>query len=302
MNRKNLVLQYFQKKQLLTVTNASYAKHITDLFLWMIQADDVENDMTKSFPVKTTGTAEIISKQSGIIAGIEEITYLLKHHTKLSCTPHVEDGAQVSKGQIILTLTGNSRELLGFERTLLNILGRMSGIATFTHNLHNPSLAATRKTPWMLLDKKAVAIGGGLTHRLSLSDFALIKDTHLALLKKETLEDVVKKMVAMDLFFEIEVQTIDEAFVVTKTFEETRTQLQPLLVMAIMLDNVVPKTAATFVKKIQKNPVYPYIIIEASGEITKKNLPVWEKTGVDVLSMGSLTHSAPTFNFSMTIV
>ncbi len=294
--RRILVEKYFQKKHLLTISNPSYAKQLSDLFLWMIKADDVKNDMTISLPVKKTGTAEIICKQNGIIAGTEEITYLVKKYTKLSIKTHVADGTKVSRGKSILTLTGNSRELLGFERALLNIIGRMSGIATFTHTLNNAALAATRKTPWMSLDKKAVAIGGGLTHRLSLSDFPLIKENHLALLH-ESVEETVKRMVAMNVFFEIEVRTIDEAFIVVKTFSEAKKS--PEFIMAIMLDNVTPRTAALFVKEMQKNPGYSHMLIEASGEITEKNLPLWGKTGVDVLSLGSLTHSAPTFNVSM---
>ncbi len=299
MSRITLVEKYFQKKQLLAITNTSYAKHLTDLFLWITKADDVENDKTVvNLPLKKAGTARIISKQNGIIAGIEEITYLLKQHTKLLSITSVADGMQVSKDQSILTLIGSSRELLGFERTILNIVGRMSGIATFTHNLHNQSLAATRKTPWMFLDKKAVAIGGGLTHRPALSDFVLIKNNHLALVK-ESVEETVKRMIATGIFFEIEVRTLKEAFIVIKTFEEAKKP--PSLIMAIMLDNFTPKTATMFVREMQKNPLYQNILIEASGEITKKNLPVWEKTGVDVLSMGSLTHSVPTFNLSMII-
>lgn len=315
MDRKSQVEHYFQKKKLLTTTNKSYANHITDLFSWMVQADATDVTAT-NLSISKEGTASIISKQSGVIAGIEEACYLLRSKTKLTAVPKVTDGAVIAKGDIILTIQGSNRELLSYERVILNILGRMSGIATFTSNhvsiaqksKNHPQLGATRKTPWMFLDKKAVAVGGGLTHRLNQSDFVLVKDTHLDILKKQAqqsssedlLFDVVKRMLATSSFFEIEVKTVSQAHRVFDVFQQSK-QKKNGLIFAMMLDNFELKSAQKLVREIKKQTIYKNILIEASGEITEKNLLLWAKTGVDLLSMGVLTHSCPTFNLSMII-
>ena len=294
MERKLLVKKYFQRSNKLTLDNPTYRRQVVELFHWMLKADEASQDVSKILQITKNATATVLSKQNGVIAGIDEIVYLLTQYSKLTVV-WVNKRKNVKKSEKILEVKGTINELLLFERVILNILGRMSGIATLTHSLHNFSVSATRKTPWMLFDKKAVAVGGGLTHRLSLSDFVLIKDNHLELLKR----DAIKKMIAKGRFFEIEVQTLNQAYSMIKMFEDTKNAQS--FVFAIMLDNFTPKTATEFVKQIQKNPIYQNIIIEASGEITKKNFLVWKKTGVDILSLGSLTHSAPTFNLSMKI-
>ncbi len=310
MDRKKSVLQYFQKSNFLSVDNKDYRNHLTKFFLWSCEADATQNDITaKALHLKGSMSAIVVAKQAGVIAGIEEVSYLLKNKTKLKITNCIKDGSVVSKGEVIIELHGDVREILAMERVILNILGRMSGIATYTSSflplLHDSTalLAATRKTPLMLLDKKAVAVGGGVTHRLSLSDFPLVKDNHIAAIKKSkhALSEVLQRMFANNSFFEIEVQLIEEACIVVAFVEEQKKNKKRFPVIAIMLDNFTPQNATKCVLEIKKSPVYRSILIEASGEITKENVSAFAKTDVDVISMGTLTHSAPTFNISLKI-
>src|SRR5438105_3710844 len=131
MNREDRINQYFQKKNYLTPTNPSYRKHITNLFSWMTHADDIVNDKTAKFlNIKGNGVASITSKQDGIIAGIEEVCFLLKQQTKLQVFPKVTDGTWVTTDTVLVDVAGSNNDLLAYERSILNILGRMSGIAS----------------------------------------------------------------------------------------------------------------------------------------------------------------------------
>ncbi|MGH2638771.1 MAG: nicotinate-nucleotide diphosphorylase, partial [Rhabdochlamydiaceae bacterium] len=226
MKRKDAVLLHYQKAGELTDSKKIYRDHITELFHWMTKADAVDNDSTsKTLAITGKGKTEIVTRQSGVIAGLEELQALLTGNTKLVFNPKVSDGASVTKNKSIAQVTGDNTEILAYERTILNILGRMSGIATETDALITsiknskdaPYIAAIRKTPLMLLDKKAVALGGGLTHRLSLADEILIKDNHLGMLEKEldlvnneqVAEEAVRRcMQSAKDYFEIEVDTL----------------------------------------------------------------------------------------------
>jgi len=312
MERRQLVNRYFQKQQQLALSKKQYVLHLSTLWEWMLAADDAGSDATADF-IAGNGKAIVTGKQEGIVAGIEEVVFLLRNKTNLLVTESVKDGAKVGKKEIWLTMEGSNQYLLSYERTVLNILGRMSGIATLTSNLlsdvqkeeNPPFLAATRKTPLMFLDKKAVAIGGGLTHRLSLSDFPIIKDNHLEILKKgklsieKAIETAVKK--TMQSFFEIEVKNVNEVHMVLKVLQSSGIK-KDSFVCSILLDNFTPLIAREVILEIKNHPLYKHVLLEASGEITQENLSMWAKTGVDILSMGILTHSSPTFNLSLKIV
>ncbi len=320
MNRTQLINSYFQKKDQLTVKNVAYIQTLNNLWQWLTASDDVKNDTTtNALNLTKNATAHISAKQDGVIAGIEEIIFLISSHiAHIRPIRLIQDGNIIQTGDGILKLSGPTAEILMYERAILNILGRMSGIATTTHNfisklpnLPNPPLiAATRKTPWMLLDKKAVAVGGGLTHRLSLSDSVLIKDNHLMALQKEknfkTLEETIQHTVAQMIsknvpFFEIEVATIPQAHAVLSTLSTSYKLQATNSILALMLDNWQPNHVKTFIEKIKKTPVYNRVLLEASGDITEKNLKVWSQTGVDILSIGALTHSSHNFNLSLKI-
>ncbi|MBI4991070.1 hypothetical protein HZB96_03175 [Candidatus Gottesmanbacteria bacterium] len=327
MNKTDIILKYFQKKDQLTVKNKDYQKTVSSLFTWLIENDHITNDITSKLFPNDISTAVIIAKENGIAAD------LIKKYSTLILRPRIKDGLSFKKNQIIAEISGKSHEILAYERTILNILQRMSGIATETNRLITliksktspPSpllvgegkgevyLAATRKTPWMMLDKKAVAVGGGLTHRLNLSDGILIKDNHLKIISNATktprgwqaelIEALTPPMVkeARGLI-EIEVETEKQANQVLKTFQQLTTHNSQLIThnhLALLLDNFTPSQAKTLLRDL--NDLYDLsgIIFEASGGIDKNNILEWSKTGVDILSLGSLTHSPQAVNLSL---
>ena len=177
------------------------------------------------------------------------------------------------------------------------MLQRMCGIATETATIiekiehDKPQIAATRKTLWGLLDKKAVAVGGGLTHRLNLSDGILVKDNHLlALSAKEIIQKVLQTN--QTTLIEIEVETEDH---LRELVEEFSKKDSPHA-LAILLDNFTPHEVK---KVLERIPSHPRIMYEASGGITPENIGDWTQTGVDVLSLGALTHSSKAANLSL---
>lgn len=319
MSKKSLVLKYFQKVDQLNIRNRRYCNLLSFLLNWLVQNDQVKNDQTtRLLHLSSPQSAQIISRQEGVIAGLEEISFLLKNLTHLSFQPLVKDGEKISQNQIIAKVSGANPEILAFERTILNILQRLSGIATETNFLIKslktkippPFIAATRKTPWGLLDKKAVAIGGGLTHRLDLSDGILIKDNHLAAIKKEyrlkTEEEAVARSLEIILsnryekatktpLIEIEIETPDQALVAVKTFQ----RLNKNHYLAIMFDNFSPPQVKTTIRDLNDLSNLSLIIFEISGGINEKNIKQWAKTGVELLSVGALTHSSRAINLSL---
>ncbi len=317
MKRADAIKRYFQKVSELTVSKKAYRKHLTELFGWMIQADAVTDDIaSNTLAISGKGMTQIVSKQAGVIAGIAEVAELLKMHTSLEFLPSIKDGNHVNREEVVAEVRGDNTEILAYERAILNILGRMSGIATETARLvvllHGipdaPAIAAIRKTPLMMLDKKAVAVGGGMTHRLSLADSILIKDNHLGMLQKElgletseqAAEEAVKRcMQSKEDYFEIEADTLSQANAILHTFVKENTNFKNSKMMAILLDNFRPMDAKQFVESLKKLSIYDSVLIEASGEITAENIVSWAQTGVDVVSLGAITHSAKVFNFSM---
>ncbi|MEK7597304.1 MAG: carboxylating nicotinate-nucleotide diphosphorylase [Patescibacteria group bacterium] len=307
----NIIKQYFDKSHLLTVKNKVYSQTCLDLFDFQTKNDLVENDITSKI---ITGKykdskAIIIAKQKGIVAGIEEVVYLINERTHLKVKQFTKDGTVIKEKNLLIELSGNPLEILKFERIVLNILQRMSGIATLTNslisknNLRTP-LSATRKTLWGLLDKKAVSIGGGLTHRLSLSDEILIKDNHIDILAKKSrvtrLESfkMIMNQIKINLVknpFEIEVETEKEAILLANYYFEINI-LAPLI---IMLDNFEPKIAVRTIKTIKQQNNYRLILFELSGGINEDNIKDYNQVGADVISLGSLTHSSKALDISL---
>jgi len=308
------IKQYFNKGPLLTVKKKFYAETCRQLFDFQIKQDLIENDITsKIISGKYLKTkAQIISKQNGVIAGIEEVIYLINERTHLKVKQITKDGTKIIDKDLLLEMTGNPLEILKYERTILNILQRMSGIATLTNSLITKNhlrtpLAATRKTLWGLMDKKAVFIGGGLTHRLSLSDEILIKDNHIDLWVKKSrvsrseslkmILDFIKKS-QVKKPFEIEVETEKEAYFLNNYYQKSNIP-GPLI---IMLDNFEPSTAKKTIETIRNQKGTPKIIFELSGGINEYNIKDYDQVGADVISLGALTHSSRALNISLTII
>lgn len=285
MTKFQQIQRQYNKKFVLTAHNLRYQKTVQDLLkFWWSQDLDGKGDVTTNQLIRLprARTARLYAKSVGIIAGIEEVVMMCGR--KLRVNAFVTDRDRVKSGQTILTLHGKTKDLLTYERIILNVLQRMSGIATQTHELVQKIpktclLCATRKTVWGDLDKKAVAVGGGGTHRLGLYDFVLIKDNHLSLL------DTPLETRKPKGFWEIEVETPEQA-----------TSMARLKPNAMMFDNMSPKLIRELIRKLPKNIIY-----EASGNISASTIQEYARSGVDIVSMGALTHSVNVLDISMEI-
>lgn len=285
----------YDRSRFLTTEVPLYRQTLERFIMAQMKEDCGKQDRTTTLlknPQKKI-RAVIITKQNGIIAGIEEILWASKK-VGISIQSIVKDGDKIQKGQKICILKGTIQKILGAERTLLNTLQRMSGIATITHALSEKikktgvRIAGTRKTPLGLLDKKAIAVGGGFTHRLSLDDGILIKNTHWLLQKKWPVMNT--------RFYGIEIRTTEELQTALELFKK----LNKKTVKALLIDNQKPHRIKKLLKKIPPK-LRTKIICEASGGITKKNLSHYAKSGVDVLSLGVLTHSVKALDLSLKI-
>ena len=264
--------------------------------------DDLgQGDVTTAavIPANLSVKAQVIAKEDGVVAGIEEAT-LLAHSLGLEVKAKVADGAQIKNKQVLLEINGDAQTLFSLERTLLNLLSRMSGIATKTYTLTQQlkqagvkaRIAATRKTAPGLLyfDKKAVVIGGGDPHRLHLDDMVLIKDNHLAIVG--TVEDAVKKAKVNASFskkIEIEVTNLVDALTAAKAGADI-----------VMLDNFSPKQTQQAANRLRKEGL-DHVLLEVSGGITSENLLEYAKAQVDIISIGALTHSVKAIDISLEI-
>ena len=308
MNRKLLVEKVLQRGHILRITNSWYKNWIEKFIEFKLKSDIGKGDITTNtlFDNGHIAKALIVAKQSGIIAGVEEVAFLYnKFGIKVSVIK--KDGSVIKNNDIILRLKGNIKALFNLERTASDILQRMSGIATLTQELikkvkNEIRIAATRKTAWCFLDKKAVYLGGGLTHRLGLWDAILIKDNHLNILKKELIKTYIKEAIKRvynhhSRFIEIEVTNKKEAIEAAQAFKEADFRAPCL----IMLDNLAPEKIKEIINELKKKSLYENILIEASGGITPNNILDYVNIGVDVVSLGYLTHSSKIFNLKQII-
>ena len=265
--------------------------------LRFIEEDSPFGDVTSETIIpKITCRAVIRAEHDGIIAGIEEASALFRHFGILT-EPGKQDGEAVIAHDIILSIAGDAHGILLVERVALNIIGRMSGIATQTRKLANAvsslnshcRIASTRKTcpGFRALDKKAVQLGGGDPHRMSLSDGILIKDNHLMLVP---LAEAVRSAKAVSAYrkVEVEVETPHDALTVAKEGADI-----------ILLDNMTPGQARETLAILKRAGLRDHICIELSGGIDETILPEYATLDVDVISMGALTHTVK--NFSVTL-
>lgn len=243
--------------------------------------------------------AHIIARQEGVVAGLEEAAILFDSQGVLM-ELNVKDGCEVDRGTVLASLEGPARAILLVERTALNIIGRMSGIASMTHRMQSVldriqpgcKIASTRKTaPGLrLLDKKAVALGGGYAHRITLSDGVMIKDNHLVMVPLETAINRARACISGKKV-EVEVETPDQALIAARAGADI-----------LLLDNMSPGILQKTLSLLHKADLHKLPIIEVSGGITEENLPRYARSGVDLISMGSLTHSVRNFDVSLEII
>jgi nicotinate-nucleotide pyrophosphorylase (carboxylating) len=243
--------------------------------------------------------AEISAEQAGIIAGIDEATLLFSHYG-VEVKQFAQDGQHVKTGEKLLTLNGDAKKILLVERTALNIIGRMSGIASQTRKMadiiaeKNPKcrVAGTRKTSpgFRALDKKAVQLGGGDPHRGSLSDGILIKDNHLALVSIKHAITAAKK-ISRYKKIEVEVETAAEALLAASSGADI-----------LLLDNMNPGQVKTTLEALGKEGFRDRVVIELSGGIEPETLRDFAALDVDVISMGALTHTVRNFSVKLEII
>lgn len=265
------------------------------LILMALQEDITSEDVSTNAVMRSAvkGTVDLIAKEDGIIAGLDvyaRVFQILDEKTEISF--NFKDGEAVKKGDLLGTVTGDIRVLLSGERVALNYLQRMSGIATYTKQVSKllegskVTLLDTRKTTpnCRVFEKYAVRIGGGCNHRYNLSDGVLLKDNHIGAAGS------VAKAVAMAKEYapfvrkiEIEVETMEQV----KEAVEAGADI-------IMLDNMTPEMMKEAVELIAGRAQ-----TECSGNITKENIAKILETGVDFVSSGALTHSAPILDISM---
>ncbi len=272
-------------------------------FVLTALAEDVGNgDHTalSTIPKKHKGKMQLLVKEDGIIAGITAAKKILKIiDPSIKITELKVDGDIVKKGHIVFYLEGNTQKLLTAERIILNVMQRMSGIATKTNFLQSLCKGSTSKvidtrktTPgFRFFEKWAVVIGGGANHRYGLFDMVLIKDNHIdfagGITKAIDAANSYLKSKKLKLPIEVE----------TRSLNDVQKVLQHGKVQRIMLDNFTPELTAQAIKLINGQ-----FETESSGGITEKNIAGYAKCGVDFISVGALTHHIKSLDLSLKAV
>jgi len=253
-----------------------------------------KGDITSALLAKKKITVTIISRENAIVAGVNHVKEIFKIK---GCVVKIlkKDGTKIKSNQIIMSVTGDARRILMCERTALNLLTRMSGIATQTNQLvkkipNKTKLYATRKTAPGLryFDKEAVEIGGGKKHRLRLDEMVMIKDNHIAI--NNSLESLIKKAKKKYKKFEVEVENIPDMILAAKSGASI-----------IMLDNFTPVQIKKAITVLKNEKLRSGVLLEASGGINSKNISKYGETGVDIISVGSITNSVKGIDMSLEI-
>jgi len=265
--------------------------------LRFISEDIQGGDITSVLLPKKKIKSKIISRQEGVLAGVKfagDIFRLKGCNVKII----KKDGAKLKSNQIILQISGNAGTVLSCERTALNLLSRMSGIATQTNFLvskirkinKKTKLYSTRKTAPGLrfFDKEAIMIGGGHKHRMSLNDMVMIKDNHL--LVTNSMEGIIKNARKRHKHVEVEVENQRDAILAASSGATI-----------VMLDNFSPVQIKKTITTLQKKKLRNKVKLEASGGINSKNITAYAKTGVDIISVGSITNSVKGLDLSLEV-
>lgn len=272
---------------------------LIDALLDLAFAEDIgDGDHTtlSTIPAEAMGRSKLLIKEKGILAGVDIAEKILhKVDPDIKMTVFLQDGAEVNPGDVAFTAEGRVRSLLVAERTMLNVMQRMSGVATMTRKyqdqlkgLHTKVLDTRKTTPGMrILEKEAVKIGGGMNHRIGLFDMILIKDNHEDF--AGGIENAVRrakeycKANGKDLKIEVECRSLDD---IRKTLEIGG-------VDRIMFDNFTPELTKEAVALVDGK-----VETESSGGITFDTLRAYGETGVDFISVGALTHSVKGLDMS----
>jgi len=271
-----------------------------EYLLKFIEEDAPAGDLTSEAVIPDISCHAVIrAEQDGVIAGLAEAGALFSYFG-VDVRVENRDGTTVKTGDILMTLSGPAKKILLVERTALNIIGRMSGVATGTRAMsdlvqkENPRcrVAGTRKTcPGLrALDKKAVMLGGGDPHRSGLSDGVLIKDNHLALVSLREAVARAKKASAYRKV-EIEVETAQDALTAAREGADI-----------LLFDNMTPDNARNAIRDLEAAGLRDQVTIELSGGITAETIREYARTGADLISLGALTHTVRNFSVTLEIL
>ncbi len=266
---------------------------------YMLDEDEGFGDITSNSVIGENEEvrAYIVSKDEGILAGIN-IAKELFESKRVKVLFHLSDGNKIKKGDLLMSLYGNARDILLVERTALNLLMRMSGVASAANEYVNlvdgkVIIAGTRKTQPAIgkFDKMALKIGGADTHRFSLDDMVLIKDNHIAVVGSP-LDALLKaqKNVSFSKKIEIEVESLEDAISCVENNADI-----------VMLDNMDALKVSEVIKELENRNIRQNSLIEISGGINKENILDYVDLGVDIISIGGLTHSSRSLDFSLKI-
>lgn len=266
---------------------------------YMLEEDEGFGDVTSNNVIddNVEVSAYIVSKDNGILAGINVAKELFESKN-VHVLFHLKDSNEIKKGDILMSLKGNARDILLVERTALNLLMRMSGVATAANNYvklvgDKVTVAGTRKTQPAIgkFDKMALKIGGADTHRFSLDDMVLIKDNHIAVVGSP-LEALKKAQenVSFSKKIEIEVESLEDAVACVSHGADI-----------VMLDNMDPSQVGDVIAELEKLNIRDNSLIEISGGINEDNILDYVDLGVDIISIGGLTHSTRSLDFSLKI-
>ena len=254
-----------------------------------LREDLGHHDVTNDVPGETDG--RLVAKQRGVVAGLEAATRVFEH-LGVGVSTAVAAGDRIDPGDVLLRTDGPARATLRGERVAVNVAGHASGVATRTRTAleaarrvsDDVAVAGTRKTTPGLrgVEKRAIAAGGGDTHRLDCSHMVMIKDNHVAELGVERAVERFRERASFATRIEVEAETETEALAAAEAGADV-----------VLLDNMTPAATEAAVEALPAG-----VVTEASGGITLESLPAYAATGVDVVSLGSLTHSAEALDLS----
>jgi nicotinate-nucleotide pyrophosphorylase (carboxylating) len=261
----------------------------SDVERWL-REDVGHHDVTNEVPGETEG--RLVAKESGTVAGLDAAEAVFSY---LDCEPSlpVADGDRIAAGDVVLRVKGPARDILRGERVAVNVVGHAAGIATKTAAAvdavggHSTRIAGTRKTTPGLrgIEKRAVVAGGGDTHRLDLSHMVMVKDNHVAEMGLEGAIAHFRERASFATQLDVEVESVEDAPKAAEYGADI-----------VLLDNMTPAETERAVELVAETDTET--LTEASGGITVADVPDYAATGVDIISMGSLTHSAPTLDLS----
>ena len=263
----------------------------------LFRAEDLgHHDVTNDVPGETTG--RLVANEPGTAAGLDAARAVFEY-LDVAVTDSADAGDAVEPGETVLSVEGAARDVLRGERVAVNIAGHASGVATETREAveaaravsEDVRVAATRKTTPGLrgIEKRAVVAGGGDTHRLDLSHMVMVKDNHVAEMGLESAVEHFRERVSFATKVEVEVETVDDAPRAAAAGADV-----------VLLDNMTPAETGRAVERLRERgaDLDRAVLAEASGGITVETVPDYAATGVDVVSMGSLTHSAASLDYS----